>query len=418
MPSLQSRPLPLAPEVLPDELAARLAGLPGFVYLDSADTAGGGASWSVLTALPRREIRGSFPGVSAIRDELSIWRGESDGGDLGVPGPGLYGYVTYEGYYHFGVYTGALAYHHPTGVWHGEGDYAELLAASESGLETGAKEDCTIDFQREISASQYENMIRTAKEYIAAGHIYQVNLAHRFSANPPRGLDPFSLYQKLRTVSPAPFAAYVDLGGTRILSSSPECFLSIAGDSVSTRPIKGTRPRYSDPDADERSAYELKTCAKEIAELVMITDLERNDLGMICRYGSVEVRDLLKLERYAQVFHQVSTVTGWLRPEVDHVEALLRCSPGGSISGAPKKRAREIIHELEPVERGIYTGSVGYFGFNGLSQFNIAIRTLIAPKTGRWHFHAGAGIVADSCPKLEYEETLHKASGLLLAAGP
>ena len=147
----------------------------------------------------------------------------------------------------------------------------------------------------------------------------------------------------------------------------------------------------------------------------MITDLERNDLGQVCEYGSVQVSELLKLKRYEQVFHLVSTVEGHLRNGVDHVSALQACFPGGSITGAPKKRAMEIIAELEPVERGLYTGAIGWFGFNGTSQFNIAIRTLII-ENGEAHFHVGAGIVADSDPSAEYEETLHKAGGILLAA--
>ena len=146
----------------------------------------------------------------------------------------------------------------------------------------------------------------------------------------------------------------------------------------------------------------------------MITDLERNDLGRICEYGSVEVKDLLALERFAQVFHLVSTVTGTLRPEIDHLEALIQCSPGGSITGAPKKRAMEIIDALEPSPRGLYTGAIGYLGWNQESQFNIAIRTLIR-EDAHWHFHVGAGIVADSDPHAEYDETLHKAAGILLA---
>ena len=188
----------------------------------------------------------------------------------------------------------------------------------------------------------------------------------------------------------------------------------MSGRGITTRPIKGTRPRYTDSQLDEKSAYDLITSPKEVAELVMITDLERNDLGRLCDYGSVQVSELLCLERFAQVFHLVSTVGGVLRPDVDHLEALRLCSPGGSITGAPKKRAMEIIETLEPVPRGLYTGSIGYLGWNGESQFNIAIRTLIGDPNC-WHFHVGAGIVADSDPAAEYEETLHKASGILMA---
>lgn len=222
-------------------------------------------------------------------------------------------------------------------------------------------------------------------------------------------------YAALRHYSPAPYSAYLDLGGRVVASSSPESFLRMSGSHIATRPIKGTRPRRADPNADEKSAYDLITSPKEIAELVMITDLERNDLGQVCDYGSVCVKELLKLERYEQVFHLVSTVEGRLREDVDHVTALRSCFPGGSITGAPKKRAKEIIAELEPIPRGLYTGAIGYFGFNDESQFNIAIRTVVM-EGGRAHFHVGAGIVADSIPEKEYEETLHKAAGILMAA--
>jgi anthranilate/para-aminobenzoate synthase component I len=159
----------------------------------------------------------------------------------------------------------------------------------------------------------------------------------------------------------------------------------------------------------------LLTSPKEIAELVMITDLERSDLGQVCETGSVAVRELLKLERFEQVFHLVSTVEGRLRADVDHAAALRACFPGGSITGAPKKRAREIIAELEPIRRGLYTGTIGWFGFNGESQFNIAIRTVVV-EPGRVHFHVGAGIVTDSIPEKEWQETLDKAAGILTAA--
>jgi anthranilate/para-aminobenzoate synthase component I len=256
-------------------------------------------------------------------------------------------------------------------------------------------------------------MVRRAQDYIAAGDIYQVCLAHRFRADWAGEAWPF--YAALRNYSPAPYSGYFALGETTVLSASPECFLRMSGRQVKTSPIKGTRPRREAGDADERSAYELITSPKEISELVMITDLERNDLGRVCEYGSVHVTDLLHLERFEQVFHLVSTVEGTLRPEVSHVEALAACFPGGSISGAPKKRALEIIAELEPAPRGIYTGAVGFLGYNGESHFNIAIRSVVMTE-GEATFHVGAGIVADSEPEQEWQETLDKASGILLAA--
>ena len=209
-------------------------------------------------------------------------------------------------------------------------------------------------------------------------------------------------------------AAYLNLDGREILSSSPESFLRFSGRGIETRPIKGTRPRFADPDEDRRSAYELQTSAKEISELVMITDLLRNDLGQVCEFGSVEVTDMLRLESLAQVHHLVSTVTGTLRPEIDALTALAACFPGGSITGAPKKRAMEIIRELEQAPRGIYCGAIGWLGYNGESAFNIAIRTLVR-SGNRLVYQVGAGIVADSDPEKEYEETLHKAAGIRLA---
>jgi len=209
-------------------------------------------------------------------------------------------------------------------------------------------------------------------------------------------------------------SAYMECGNRQILSSSPELFLRMSERSIETRPIKGTRPRFPDPKADERSAQELTTSQKEIAELVMITDLLRNDLGQVSDFGSVFVEQMLKLETLQQVHHLVSTVKGTLRADVSQLEALASCLPGGSITGAPKKRATEIIAELEPTPRGLYTGVIGFIGFNGESQFNIVIRSLIAEK-GKLSYHVGAGIVADSDPASEYQETLHKAAGIELS---
>jgi anthranilate/para-aminobenzoate synthase component I len=191
-------------------------------------------------------------------------------------------------------------------------------------------------------------------------------------------------------------------------------FLRLSGAHILTRPIKGTRPRGADPTQDARHACELQTSPKELAELVMITDLLRNDLGRVCAFGSVQAPELARLERFAQVQHLVSTVEGRLRPEVTHFAALAACFPGGSITGAPKFRAMEIIDELEPVARGPYTGCHGYLGFNRESQLSISIRTAVC-LDGQAYFHAGAGIVADSVPAAEYEETLAKAAGFLAA---
>ncbi len=188
----------------------------------------------------------------------------------------------------------------------------------------------------------------------------------------------------------------------------------MSGSHIVTRPIKGTRPRDADPTRDAQLAYELQTNAKELAELVMITDLLRNDLGKVCEFGSVQVPELAKLEKFAQVQHLVSTVEGRLRKDMTHFAAFASCFPGGSITGAPKFRAMEIIDELEPVSRGPYCGAIGYLGFNRESQLSITIRTAVC-KDGLAHFNVGAGIVADSDPEAEYEETLAKAAGFLAA---
>ncbi len=263
-----------------------------------------------------------------------------------------------------------------------------------------------------LSRSDFLARVTQAQDYIRAGDIYQVNLSHRLAA--PCPVSGWEFFQQLATVSPAPFSAYLDCGEFQIASSSPELFLRLSGPHILTRPIKGTRPRSTDPTRDAQLTYELQTSAKEMAELVMITDLLRNDLGRVCEYGSVQVPELVRLERYPQVQHLVSTIEGRLRRDVPHFAAFAACFPGGSITGAPKIRAMEIIDELEPVTRGPYTGSLGYLGFNRESQLAIAIRTAVCRNGTAW-FHVGAGIVADSVPAAEYDETLAKAAGFLAA---
>jgi len=256
--------------------------------------------------------------------------------------------------------------------------------------------------------------VRRSQSYIRNGDIYQVNLSQRFSA--PWSGTGWEFHEKLAEASPAPFSAFLDCGDFQVASSSPELFLRLSGAHILTRPIKGTRPRSADPVRDAQLTYELQTSAKEMAELVMITDLLRNDLGRVCEYGSVQVPELVRLERYAHVQHLVSTVEGRLRPDVTHFAAFASCFPGGSITGAPKIRAMEIIDEMEPVTRGPYCGAIGYLGFNRESQLSIAIRTAVV-KDGEAHFHAGAGIVADSIAEAEYDETLAKAAGYFATVG-
>jgi para-aminobenzoate synthetase component 1 len=265
-----------------------------------------------------------------------------------------------------------------------------------------------------FSRAQYMRAVRRAKDYIREGDIYQVNISQRFEAALPE--DPIDLYRRLRKVSPAPFAAYLGFGEFAILSSSPERFICKRGRRIETRPIKGTRPRGSDPAADEALRSELAHSAKDAAEHVMIVDLERNDLGRICEYGSVGPTGSPAIEKYAQVFHMVSTVAGTLSASADPVACLRAAFPGGSVTGAPKIRSMEIIDELEPVRRSAYTGAIGYISFDGDMDTSIVIRTFIV-KGGRAYFQVGGGIVADSDPADEYEETIHKARGLMDALG-
>jgi para-aminobenzoate synthetase component I len=263
-----------------------------------------------------------------------------------------------------------------------------------------------------FTRADFLSAVERAQRHIHAGDIYQVNLSQRLMSQCQ--LSGWELYEKLSAVSPAPFSAFLDCGDFQIASSSPEQFLRLSGSHIQTRPIKGTRPRAADSTRDAQLAYELQTSVKELAELVMITDLLRNDLGKVCEYGSVQVPELAKLEKFAQVQHLVSTIEGRLKKNVTHFAAFASCFPGGSVTGAPKFRAMEIIDELEPVSRGPYCGAIGYLGFNRESQLNIAIRTAVCTP-GKIHFNVGAGIVADSIPEMEYEETLAKAQGFFMA---
>ena len=269
--------------------------------------------------------------------------------------------------------------------------------------------------QSNFTHEGYVRAVAAAREYICAGDIFQVNLSQRFQA--PLDVAPFELYRRLRAINPAPFASYLNLDGVTIVSASPERFLRTSGDLVETRPIKGTRPRGRTPAQDQALAWELAHSVKDRAENVMIVDLERNDLGRVCRYGTVRVSELCALERYATVFHLTSTVEGRLRHDRDRVDLLKATFPGGSITGAPKVRAMEIIDELEPTRRGVYTGSIGYAGFDGEMDLNIVIRTFVVAG-GKAYFQVGGGIVYDSDPEAEYVETLDKARALVESLGP
>jgi para-aminobenzoate synthetase component 1 len=259
----------------------------------------------------------------------------------------------------------------------------------------------------------YVAAVRRAIEYIHAGDIFQVNLSQRLLA--PLIEHPLDLYGRLRKTSPAPFGCYFDAGDFQIASASPERFLQVSPDGwVSTKPIKGTRPRGQTPAADADLLRDLTTSPKDRAENVMIVDLLRNDLGRVCEYGSVTVPKVCEVESYRDVHHLVSEVRGKLRAGQTPFDLLRAAFPGGSVTGAPKVRAMEVIAELEPTARGPYCGSVGFVGFDGAMDTNILIRTFTAGR-GWVQFPVGGGIVADSDPDREYEETLHKAAGLLRA---
>ena len=258
----------------------------------------------------------------------------------------------------------------------------------------------------------YIEAVDRVREYIAAGDVFQVNLSQRFETD--LTIPPYELYRRLRQINPAPFASYLNFDEVTIVSASPERFLRVDDNLVETRPIKGTRPRGKDPAKDAMLAQELTRSIKDHAENVMIVDLERNDLGRVCRYGTVEVTELAILETFPSVFHLTSTIIGRLRPDKNRLDLLKATFPGGSITGAPKVRAMEIIDELEPTRRSVYTGAIGYLSFSSNLDVNIVIRTIII-KDGKAYFQVGGGIIYDSNAEAEYQETLDKASAMIQA---
>ncbi len=268
------------------------------------------------------------------------------------------------------------------------------------------------DVRSNQSRDAFESGVRAIKERIAAGDIYQAVLSQRFETDITA--DAFTVYRALRHVNPSPYMYFIRMGALAIVGSSPEMLVRVEGRKAETHPIAGTRPRGTNDEEDLRLAEELKRNEKERAEHVMLVDLGRNDLGRVCEYGLVRVPQYMALERYSHVMHLVSTVDGKLADERDHLDALVACFPAGTVSGAPKIRAMQILSELEPTRREIYAGAIGYLDFAGNLDFCIAIRT-ITIRNGRAHVQAGAGIVADSNPAAEYQETRDKARALLQA---
>lgn len=418
--SVSNHPLiELRPWREPCEVFAEYAARPHCVWLDTAV----GNGISIIAAEPSEIISTSGNPFSTLADELAARHVVSD---QPFPMGAAIGYFGYDlkniverlpanavddlGLPHcwFGFYDDLLVFDHAKKeVW----EVGDTRAQSTHGVSSRPRASAsgvTSNFTRD----SYRDTVLRAKQYIAAGDIYQVNLSQRFQCDVDASAP--DVYRALRQSNPAPYGAYLDTGEAQILSTSPECFLNIQDRHVVTRPIKGTRARGATPEEDARITAELLASPKDNAELVMITDLERNDLGHVCEFGSVRVSELVRAETYATVHHLVSTVQGTLRDDVSHIDCVRACFPGGSITGAPKIRAMEIIDELEPHARGVYTGAIGFLGFNGLTHLNVAIRTVVY-QNGRLTFHSGGGIVADSEPDAEYDETLVKARGILNA---
>jgi anthranilate/para-aminobenzoate synthase component I len=264
-----------------------------------------------------------------------------------------------------------------------------------------------------MSPDDYIERVVRCQTYIGDGDIFQANLSHRFSS-PLENSEPVDLYRRLSLVNPSPFAAYLDLGDLVLAGASPERLIKRSRNQVETRPIAGTRPRGKTLEEDRQMEETLLSDEKERAEHIMLVDLERNDLGKVCRFGSVKVDEWMGIERYSHVFHIVSNIRGELSAGRDPIDLLCAVFPGGTITGVPKVRCMEIIDELEPVARGPYTGAMGYISFGGDMDLSIIIRTLVIQKE-TLYLQVGAGIVADSKPRREYEETLHKAQAALTA---
>ncbi|MDE2993765.1 MAG: aminodeoxychorismate synthase component I [Chloroflexota bacterium] len=272
----------------------------------------------------------------------------------------------------------------------------------------------SVRLRSNVGRSAYLAQVQRAKEYIAAGDIYQVNLSHRLEGDWTGHTWP--LYERLRAASPVPYGAYLALDDCTVLSASPERFLRCERHQVETRPIKGTRPRGATARQDRVLARQLARSGKDRAENLMIVDLLRNDLGKVCQVGTIQVPELFGLEGYASVWHLVSTVQGTVCPELTAVDVLRACFPGGSVTGCPKIRAMAIIEELEPVRRGVYCGAIGYLSFTGDMDTSIAIRTLVV-REGRMYLQVGGAVVADSDPEAEYRETLAKGEAVVQAIG-
>jgi anthranilate synthase component 1 len=291
-------------------------------------------------------------------------------------------------------------------------DLARAATDGDSGVGDPPADATEARFESDCSREAFADRVRRVKEYVRDGDTFQANVSQRLCA--PAAVHPVEAFDALRAVNPAPYSALLEFPAVDLVSASPELLLERDGERVVTEPIAGTRPRGSTADEDDRLERELRTDEKERAEHAMLVDLERNDLGKVCEYGTVEVTEYRRVDRYSEVMHLVSAVEGRLRPDCDLGDAIAAVFPGGTITGAPKPRTMEIIDELEATRRGTYTGSIGIFGFDGRATLNIVIRTLVQ-YAGEYHLRVGAGIVHDSVPDREYAETLDKARALVTA---
>ena len=405
-------PLPWAE---PFSAALNLRHEPGLVLLESRPGFGALGRRSFLAVRPREVATRGLADLECLED--GWWAGwlSYDLGrqvealpalaedDLGLPPLAL------------GRYDAWLEFDHERRavLLRGDGSGERLLRALE-GTALAPAHRPLAGWESSLPRARYERAVERAIDYIRAGDVFQVNLSQRLSAD--WGGDPFALYARLRETSPAPFMALVRLGGAEIVSASPERFISVRGEVIETRPIKGTRPRGSDRAADEALAEELAGSEKDRAENVMIVDLARNDLGRVAQYGTVTVERLCELERHPGVHHLVSTISARLRPGTGPAEVVRATFPPGSVTGAPKVRSLEIIDELEPVRRGPYCGAIGWIDPGGNLELSVAIRTFVGAG-GRLHLHVGGAVTADSDPAGEWHETMHKAARLLAAAG-
>ncbi len=417
----------------PAPLAAfqALAHEPYALFLDSADTNHPDGRYSFVMCNPVEVIASSFEGLTerlsaypkhATIPNLPPFQGGAAGlfsYDLGrslEDLPSLAAHTTHPDMA-VGIYDQILAFDLQLGkgwlISHADKTrQTELLAK----LDTNTKDlhdndHIKLDWQADVPADEYRANIARVIEYIKAGDIFQANLAQRFSAAMPANFDAASHYLKLRSRNPAPFASYMNLGSVQISSASPERFIQVTDKDVTSRPIKGTRPLCENADENTRQMNDLISSEKDRAENIMIVDLLRNDLSKACKANSIKVPELCTLESFASVHHLVSTITGELSEDKTPLNLLKACFPGGSITGAPKIRAMEIIEELEPTRRGAYCGSIGYIGFDGTMDSNILIRTL-SFEVDQVSLGVGGGITAASDVEAEYEETLDKAKAI------